>query len=138
MSERNIFITQQDLDRLEELIAVARRTDKTDLDYLDRLDDALVAKTSVAGRAVPPDVVTMNSRVALVDPQSGQKLEYSLVFPADANAAEGKISVLAPLGTALLGASRRQTIEWSAGGNLRRLRIEEILYQPEAAGDYHL
>ena len=138
MTERNIFITQHDLDRLEELIAVARRTDKIDMDYLDHLDDALVAKTSVAGRAVPPDVVTMNSQVALVDPESGQEHEYSLVFPADANAAEGKISVLAPLGTALLGASRGQTIEWSAGGNLRRLRIEEILYQPEAAGDYHL
>ena len=80
----------------------------------------------------------MNSRVALVDPQSGQEHRYSLVFPADANAAEGRISVLAPLGTALLGASRGQTVEWSAGGNLRRLRIEEILYQPEAAGDYHL
>lgn len=138
MTERNIFITQHDLDRLEELIAVARRTDKVDMDYLDRLDDALVSKTSVAGRAVPEDVVTMNSRVALIDPESGQEHEYSLVFPADANAAEGKISVLAPLGTALLGASRGQTVEWSAGGNLRRLRIEEILYQPEAAGDYHL
>ena len=138
MNERSIYITQHDLDRLEELIAVARKADTLDMDYLDRLDDALLAKTSIGSRAVPPDVITMNSRVRLGDPLTGQAQVYTLVFPADADAAAGRISVLAPLGTAMLGAACGQAIEWVAGGSTRRLRVEEILYQPEAAGDFHL
>lgn len=138
MNERNIYITQHDLDRLEELIAVARKADTLDMDYLDRLDEALLAKTSIGSRAVPADVITMNSRVRLADPLTGQTQDYTLVFPADADAAAGRISVLAPLGTAMLGATRTQIIEWEAGGSTRRLRVEDILYQPEAAGDFHL
>lgn len=138
MIDRNIYITQHDLDRLEELIAVARKADTLDMDYLDRLDEALLAKTSIGSRAVPSDVITMNSRVRLTDPLTGQTQDYTLVFPADADAAAGRISVLAPLGTAMLGASAGQTIEWEAGGSTRRLRVEAILYQPEAAGDFHL
>lgn len=138
MNDRNIYITQHDLDRLEELIAVARKADTLDMDYLDKLDDALLAKTSIGSRAVPPDVITMNSRVRLTDPLTGQTQDYTLVFPANADAAAGRISVLAPLGTAMLGAAYGQTIAWEAGGSMRRLRVEEILYQPEAAGDFHL
>lgn len=138
MNERSIYITQHDLDRLEELITVARKADTLDMDYLDQLDEALLAKTSIGSRAVPPDVITMNSRVRLGDPLTGQSQVYTLVFPADADAAAGRVSVLAPLGTAMLGAARGQTIEWIAGGSTRRLRVEEILYQPEAAGDFHL
>lgn len=138
MNEKSIYITQHDLDRLEELIAVARKADTRDMDCLDRLDEALLAKTSVGSRAVPADVVTMNSRVRLGDPRTGQAHVYTLVFPADADAAAGRISVLAPLGTAMLGAASGRRIEWMAGGSTHRLRVEDILYQPEASGDFHL
>jgi regulator of nucleoside diphosphate kinase len=138
MNDRNIYITRQDLGRLDELIVVARRADTLDLEYLDRLEDALLTKTGVDPRTVPPDVITMNSRARLADPLTGQGQEYTLVFPAAADAAAGRISVLAPLGTAMLGAAVGQTIEWTAGGSTRRLRVEAIPYQPEAAGDFHL
>lgn len=63
---------------------------------------------------------------------------YSMVFPGDANVAENKISVLAPIGTALIGYRVGDTIEWKVLGGLKKLKVEEILYQPERAGDYHL
>lgn len=138
MNDRSIYITQHDLDRLDELIAVARRADTLDMEYLDKLEDALLSKTSLDSRTVPPDVITMNSRALLADPLTGQAQEYTLVFPAAADAAAGRISVLAPLGTAMLGAAVGQTVEWVAGGNTRKLRVESVPYQPEAAGDFHL
>jgi regulator of nucleoside diphosphate kinase len=61
-----------------------------------------------------------------------------VVFPSEADSEQGKISILAPVGTALLGYRVGDTVEWKLPGGLRRLKIERILYQPEAAGDYHL
>ena len=61
-----------------------------------------------------------------------------LVFPEDSNADQGKISIFAPIGTALLGYKVGDIIEWKVPAGLMKLKVEEILYQPEAAGDYHL
>jgi regulator of nucleoside diphosphate kinase len=80
----------------------------------------------------------MRSKVRLKDLVSGESNTYSLVFPTEANFAEGKISVLAPIGTAILGYKRGDTIEWPVPSGLRRLKVEEILYQPESAGDHDL
>jgi len=86
----------------------------------------------VSSAAVPPDVVTMNSRVRYMDENDGVQRTVSLVYPPYANAAEGKISVLAPVGTALLGLSEGQSIEWDfPDGSRRRLKLEEVLHQPE-------
>ena len=87
---------------------------------------------------IPPDVVTMNSRLRLLDLDSGKEMLFTLVFPSDADSDQGRISILAPLGTAVLGFRRGDTFEWRMPGRVRRLRVEEVLYQPEAAGDYHL
>jgi regulator of nucleoside diphosphate kinase len=83
-------------------------------------------------------VVTMNSRVRLIDMETREKETYLLVYPDEADINEGKLSVLAPLGTAMLGARVGQIIEVRAPVGLRRLKVDRILYQPEAAGDYHL
>jgi regulator of nucleoside diphosphate kinase len=80
----------------------------------------------------------MRSKVRLKDLVSGESNTYSLVFPTEANFAEGKISVLAPIGTAILGYRQGDPIEWPVPSGLRRLKIEEILYQPESAGDHEL
>ncbi len=80
----------------------------------------------------------MNSRVRLSDISKAEKLVYTLVFPRDADSATGRISVLAPVGTAILGCRVGDIIEWQVPAGTRRLKIEEVLYQPEAAGDYHL
>ena len=85
---------------------------------------------------IPDDVITMRSKVRLKDLVTGQANTYSLVFPTEADFDEGKISILAPIGTAILGYKSGDTIEWSVPSGLRRLKVDEILYQPEAAGDY--
>ncbi len=69
---------------------------------------------------------------------TGQANTYSLVFPTEADSDEGKISILAPIGTAILGYRSGDTIEWSVPSGLRRIKVDEILYQPEASGDYDL
>ena len=69
---------------------------------------------------------------------SGESNTYSLVFPTEADFAEGKISVLAPIGTAILGYRQGDTIEWPVPSGLCKLKVDEIVYQPEAAGDSDL
>ena len=83
------------------------------------------------------DVVTMNSEVLVRDLDSKKEMTVTLVFPSEADLEQGKISILAPVGTALLGYRVGDTIEWKVPGRVRRLRVEKVLYQPEAAGDYH-
>ena len=80
----------------------------------------------------------MNSKVCLRDLDTGEELEYTLVFPGDANLEAGKISILAPVGTALIGYRSGDRISWTVPGGIRKLKIIKVLYQPEAAGDYHL
>ena len=92
----------------------------------------------VLPKDIPSDVVTMNSRVRLSDMSKGEEQVYTLVFPRDADTVTGKISVLAPVGTAILGYRVGDMIEWQVPAGKRKLKIEEIIYQPEAAGDYHL
>ena len=80
----------------------------------------------------------MNSTVVLLDMDTQQEETYTLVFPEIADANCGYISVLAPIGMAMMGYQVGDTFEWPVPDGTRRLRVKEILYQPEAAGDYHL
>jgi regulator of nucleoside diphosphate kinase len=90
-------------------------------------------------KKMPADVVTMNSKVRFVVEPSGKEYELTLVYPKDIDGAAGKISILAPVGSALLGLSVGQEIEWPApGGGIVRVRIIDILYQPERSGDFRL
>jgi len=86
--------------------------------------------------AVPRTLVTMNSVVRFVDAESGVESEIKLVFPGHADAESGRISVLAPVGSALLGLSEGDEIDWPLPqGRKRRLRVLRVTYQPEAEGD---
>lgn len=80
----------------------------------------------------------MNSKAVLRDLNTTEKMTYVLVFPKDANIDAGRISILAPVGTSILGYAKGDVIEWSVPSGIRRICIEEVLYQPEAAGDFHL
>lgn len=92
------------------------------------LDRAIV----VSSMAVPPDVATMNSKVRYIDETVGEQRTVSLVYPEKADGAAGRVSVLAPIGTALLGLSEGQAIEWDfPDGSRRRLKLEAVLHQPE-------
>jgi regulator of nucleoside diphosphate kinase len=134
MKSRNIVITESDHGRLQRLIESSRRFDQRDAEYIDRLEEELEAAIVVKSGEVPEDIVTMNSRVRIRDLNSGHELTYQIVFPKDADAGNNRISVLAPIGTALLGYGAGTTVEWRVPSGLRRLRIEDVEYQPEAAG----
>jgi regulator of nucleoside diphosphate kinase len=138
MTPRNIYITEFDKKRLEELIEVAEDFGDHGRKDLAALAAELGRATVVSSRDVPADVVTMNSRVRLRDLESGEDMAYVLVFPNQADISSGAISVLAPVGTALLGYAKGDEIEWPVPGGIRRIKIEDVLYQPEAAGHYHL
>jgi len=138
VKERKIFITDTDRDRLEKLLLGTRHWSSRDKEHLQALEEELDKAQTVASKDIPGDVVTMRSQVRVKDLKSGADVDLSVVFPPEADSEQGKISVLAPVGTALLGYRVGDTVEWKVPGGVRRLRIERILYQPEAAGDYHL
>lgn len=137
MKQRVIYSTSQDHDRLTELIRSRAGAAKEEA-HLRDLQSELDRAKIVDPKTIPPDVVTMNSRVLLKDLDTGEQMTYTLVYPDDANLDEGKISVLAPIGTAVLGYRVGATINWRVPAGLRQLEVEKLLYQPEAAGDYHL
>ena len=138
MTKRKIYITDFDKRRLEEIIAVAEDFGSKARKDLPALAGELARATAVPSEQIPPDVVTMNSKILLRDMESDEEMIYKLVFPMDADISQGAISVLAPIGTALLGYATGDVIEWPVPDGIRRIKIEKILYQPEAAGDLHL
>ena len=138
MAERTIHITKFDMDRLVELIEGLRLSPKANRANLDLLEKELYRGVLVDPQNIPQDVITMNSKVSVTDTTSGEKMTYTLVFPSAANITDNKLSILAPLGMALLGYRMGDIIEWSVPSGIRKLRVDEIVYQPEAAGDYHL
>ena len=131
-STPTITITRLDMQRLERL-----------LDSLDEFGPGAEALQAELDRAevvgqdeVPAGVVTMNSRVHCREESSGKDYHLTLVYPEDAGG-EGKVSILAPVGCALLGLSVGQHIDWPApGGKQLKLTLLEVEYQPEAAGEY--
>lgn len=137
--ELTIYTTEIDRERLGHLIErVRNQGERENFSYINNLEEKLEFAESVAPGQIPPDVVTMRSKVSLKDLDSGDRYVYSIVFPSEAKTDEGKLSILAPLATALLGYKRGDTIEFQAPSRMRRLKIEEILYQPESAGEYDL
>jgi regulator of nucleoside diphosphate kinase len=129
-----IFLTSQDQDRLEALIdslPAAAFPGKAEL--LAELDRAEV----VEPQDVPPDVVTMNSKVRFAL-ESGEEFCLTLVYPKDIDGSADRISILAPVGSALLGLSTGACIEWPGPrGGMLKVRIMEVVYQPERAGEFH-
>ncbi|PIW62813.1 nucleoside diphosphate kinase regulator [Shewanella sp. CG12_big_fil_rev_8_21_14_0_65_47_15] len=129
-----IIISEIDLERLERLLESLPANafpGKAALEAeLDRADIVPAAQ-------MPANVVTMNSQVKFSVSSSSDTFCLRLVYPKDANG-EGTISILAPVGSALLGLSQGDEIEWPGpGGTLVKVRIENIVYQPERSGDFH-
>lgn len=136
--ERTIYITSFDMSRLEELLEAASDLSARDNKHLDELTNELLRAEVVDSKSIPPDVITMNSKVRLLDLDTKEEKIYILVFPSEANIDEDKISILAPIGTAMLGYHVGDIIKWHVPAGIRKLKVTNILYQPESAGDYHL
>ncbi|MGD9782271.1 MAG: nucleoside diphosphate kinase regulator [Kiritimatiellia bacterium] len=138
MSNRRIFITRQDRERLTFMLDEALAGQHRDAAFLKELARELAIAEIVEPQDVPADVVTMNSRVVVRDVESGENSEYTLAFPDQADVAQGRLSVVSPIGTAILGYPKGATITWQTPGGPRQIQIVDIPYQPEAAGDFHL
>lgn len=136
---RAIDITVTDRDRILTLIAIEREfgTGKNK-EYLKDLEQELNRANIVSSENIPPDSITMNSKVLLKDLDLGEETTYTLVYPEDADLSENKISVLAPIGTAILGFREGDVIDWKVPAGIVKLKVEKIIYQPEAAGNYEL
>ena len=138
MSNKSIQITEFDLRRLIKLLREAEHTDYRGSEYLDKLRAELDHAQIVPSQAISQEIITMNSKVVLFDLATRKKETYTLVFPEYADIGQGKISILAPVGTAMLGCKVGDSFESKVPAGKRRLKVKRIIYQPEAAGDYHL
>jgi len=132
IGRRQILITEDDMARLRQLVREGRMAPRYDQSYLEELDRELGRAEIIGAAKLPPDVVTMHSRVRVRDLDRGITAVYTLAFPMDADIEKKRISVLAPIGTALIGYRAGDRIEWMTPGGTKRLRIEEVLFQPEA------
>lgn len=133
-----IQVTSYDMNRLFAMAEQLRKRGGQVPAGLDQLEEELARCAEVKQETVPKDVVTMNSKVTLKDLTSGKDVTCTLVFPDEADSAQGKVSVLAPLGMAILGYRVGDKISWQMPSGVRELQIETVHYQPEAAGDYQL
>ena len=108
---RTLYVTEPDLVRLERVIAARREGSRRDEPHLEALAAELQRAEIVAASEVPPDVITMGSRALVRDLSSGAESVYTLVFPSEADLGAGRLSVLAPIGTALLGYRQGDVIQ---------------------------
>lgn len=138
MARRKIHITESDRDRLVGLINAAEAFGEYGPVDLASLREELDRAVIVAASEIPANVVTMNSRLLLRNVDTSEEMECSLVFPEDADMSARAISVLAPVGMAILGYAEGDVIDWPVPSGIRHFTVERILYQPEAAGDYEL
>ncbi len=138
MSPRKIIVTEVDRDRLHEVLASEFVKVIGPVEYLDDLKAELRRAGIVPPEKVPRNVVTMNSSVVLRDVASRELETYTLVFPEDADIAQGRLSVLAPVGTAILGQRIGDELKWRVPQGWRRFKIERVLYQPEREGVFDI
>ena len=133
MSQNQLLITDTDAHQLRMLLEGAGVGSQRDRIQLDVLEEEIERARIVPHAQIPPDVVTMHSRVRIIDMRTGEQLVYQIVYPHEANYAAQKISILAPIGMALLGYSAGTEIEWRVPSGSRRLRIEAVEQQFKAS-----
>jgi regulator of nucleoside diphosphate kinase len=130
-----ILVTESDYERLDAILRHLPTQNAVASLLRRELDRAEIVEST----EVPGDVVTMNSRVVLEDPETGERHHITLVYPSAADFDAERLSILAPVGAALLGLRPGQTIDWPLpNGRVRRIRVISVDWQPEAAGELDL
>ena len=132
------IVTEPDRTQLHDMVRALRSVGDPFRSHLRELTDALERADVVTPAEVGPDVVTMNSGVRARDVETGRAETFTLVYHGESGMFDSRLSVLTPMGVAVLGARVGDVIEIPIRRGIRRLRIEEMLYQPEAAGDFEL
>lgn len=131
MNPAPLYITRDDHNRLHLLINAALRTNRSAA--LEKLRGELDRAVVIDPAALPPDIVAMGSRVKIEDLHTGEIEEYTLTYPDQADVAAGRLSILAPVGTALLGFREGRIVDWPTPGGIRRLKIHRVT-QPALVG----
>jgi regulator of nucleoside diphosphate kinase len=134
----NIIVNKLDYLRIQKRINEARQKKTIEKSEAEKLLNELNTAVLMEPQEIPDDVVTMNSVVSISFSESGRNQEFKIVYPDEANFKEKKVSIFSPIATALLGFRVGDLIEWMLPGGLTEIRIDRIIYQPEAAGDYTL
>jgi regulator of nucleoside diphosphate kinase len=136
MSTQTAYVTEHDLKRLRALIEEAAwRTNRPRADF-ERLEAELDRRKLLLSDEVPPDVITLKSRVQLYELDTGETFTCTLVLPHEADIGQLKISILSPVGLAMLGHRVGDIFDGPAPGGLKRMQVTALWYQPEATGDY--
>ncbi|TGK87993.1 nucleoside diphosphate kinase regulator [Leptospira bourretii] len=136
-TQNKICLTHFDYDRLKLMISDHTKKNKVDNNIKDLLGEIERAQ-KVDSHVISANFVTMNSIIELKNLEELEFQEFQLVFPEEANSEENKISVLAPIGTAVLGYKTGDVIQWKFPGGENLFQITNVKYQPEASGDFHL
>jgi regulator of nucleoside diphosphate kinase len=131
MQRQYVRLTDVDSRQLQSLIEGSKLRDVRDAGRAEMLEQHLDEADVLPATHIGPDVVTMNSEVLVTDTGSGEAFSFHIVFPRSADVSEGRISVLEPLGMAVLGRSVGDRITWDVPGGMRTLLIEDVIYQPE-------
>lgn len=133
---KRIIINKQDEERLNKLVTDILQLENNGKDHVRDLEKELEKAKVLEPKKIPGDVITMNTRVILEIGGDGEEEEYTLVYPDEADIVSNKISVMAPIGTAILGFREGDVVEWRVPEGNANIKIKKILYQPEAAGDW--
>lgn len=134
MKKPTIIINDLDAERLDKLLEQAAYADNP---IGEALNEELDRAEILTPQEMPADVVTMNSTVRFLDLISNEEYTRTLVYPASLKDSTEQLSVMAPIGAALLGLRVGDEISWALNGVKTRVKVLEMVYQPEAAGEYH-
>jgi regulator of nucleoside diphosphate kinase len=131
--QTKLLITESDARHLRTMLERPELFSERDRVQCEALEEEIERARVVPNNQIPSNVVTMHSRVRIVDMRTGEQLVYQIVYPHEANYAAKRISILAPIGMALLGYSAGTEVDWTVPSGTRRLRIEAVEQQPESA-----
>ncbi len=138
MERKPIHITNVDMQRLRSLMRDLNASGSPDAPYIRALDEELNRAIVEEPQQIAADIITLHSCAILKDLDTGEEEQYTLVYPNESDPSNHKVSILAPIGTALLGYRAGDTFEWKVPKGIRRLKVLKVAYQPEAHGDFHL
>ena len=133
-----IIINRLDYARIKKCINDAKQFKSITSIEADNLLKELDSAKIMEPESIPSNVVTMNSLAKITFLSNDKQVQFQIVYPDKANLKENKISIFSPIATSLIGYKVNDEIEWIVPGGLTKIRIDEIIYQPEATGDYEL
>ena len=135
---KKVTLTKNDYTRIYKAITDAKNSKTINSNEAEKLLSELSKAEIVSSEKIDKDVVTMNSEVKLFFENTQKEQSFKIVYPQDANLKENKISIFSPIATALIGYKIGDEIEWIVPGGMTKIKIIDLIYQPEAAGDFDL